>query len=189
MAMRVLFCTSAFCSAHSSGKPYVHPSATRCAVLASMITVVSSVTIATASTAASSGKHRIAASASFKNAALFSAFLRSSPVSEMISMSSRFARRSRTCNPVVPASPSMKTFFLPAATITAERRAEARAVRASDRETHARPRRAGRGLRDREAACMAVVDRRAEACGRSGRGDRIKRSLGNFYSKKVLSTC
>ena len=165
--MRLLFRTASLCSAHSSGKPYVHPAATRCAVLASMITVFSLVTMATASTAASSGKHRIAASASFRNAARFAASLRSSPVSEMISMSSRFARRSRTCKPVVPASPSMNTFFLPAATITAERRAEARAVRAAGRETQARPRTAGRALRDREAACMAIADRRARGAVRS----------------------
>ena len=30
----------------------------------------------------------------------------------MISKSSRSAKRDRTCNPVVPASPSMKIFFL-----------------------------------------------------------------------------
>lgn len=41
-------------------------------------------------------------------------FLNSSEM-DMISRSARDARRSRTCNPVVPASPSMKIFFLSAA--------------------------------------------------------------------------
>ena len=36
----------------------------------------------------------------------------------MISMSVRFPRRSRTCRPVVPASPSMKTFLVANNSIT-----------------------------------------------------------------------
>ena len=87
------------------------------AVEASMMTTSGSVTRETASMAASSGRHKMAASAEFRYSARFSRSLRSSPVSEIISMSSRAARRSRTCRPVVPASPSMKTFSSPLRTL------------------------------------------------------------------------
>lgn len=119
MAMRLELATFAFCSALSSGKPYAHPSATLCAVEASMMTVSGSVHIATASIAASSGRQRMAASAALRNSARLTGSLRSSPVREMISMSSRPASLSRTCRPVVPASPSIKTFFLLAAMMEA----------------------------------------------------------------------
>lgn len=46
-------------------------------------------------------------------------FLNSSEM-DMISRSARDARRSRTCNPVVPASPSMKIFFFLSAAPRAE---------------------------------------------------------------------
>ena len=87
MAMRLELATFAFCSALSSGKPYAHPSATLCAVEASMMTVSGSVHIATASIAASSGRQRMAASAALRNSARLTGSLRSSPVREMISMS------------------------------------------------------------------------------------------------------
>ena len=62
MAMRLELATFCFCSGSSSGKPYAQPSATLCAVEASMMTVSGSVHIATASMAASSGRQRMAAS-------------------------------------------------------------------------------------------------------------------------------
>lgn len=56
--------------------------------------------------------HRMTASASLMNFLRVSSSFLSSDGGEMISMSVRLPRRSRTCRPVVPASPSIKTFLV-----------------------------------------------------------------------------
>src|SRR3990167_2688633 len=74
-----------------------------------MITVSGLVTSDTASLAASSGRHRITASAPFSISARASRSLRLSGSIETSCKSVRASRRSRICRPVVPASRSMKT--------------------------------------------------------------------------------
>jgi len=107
------------CSELSSGKPYAHSGLMRCAVLASMSThSLSLATSVTASMAASSGRQRMAASAALKAFARAFASLRSTSFSVISSTSLLFAKRLRTSRPVVPASPSMKTFTMPSAMLT-----------------------------------------------------------------------
>ena len=96
----------------SSGKPYSQPSAVRWAVEVSITTVDGFSTIATASTAAASGRHRNATSAELIASRLADGSLRRSSDRTTSSISVREERRSRTFRPVVPADPSMKTFFI-----------------------------------------------------------------------------
>jgi len=89
-----------------------------------MTTVRSFSTMDAASFDAASGKHKITQSASLINLFLsFTSFLNSSAI-DITSKSSLLAKRSRTCKPVVPASPSMKIFFLAPASATAVREEE-----------------------------------------------------------------
>jgi hypothetical protein len=106
------------CSELSSGNPYAHSGLMRCAVLASMSTHSLSLARSTASMAAASGRQRMAASATLKAFARAFASFRSASFSVISSTSLLFANRLRTSRPVVPASPSMKTFFTPSAMST-----------------------------------------------------------------------
>ncbi|MCY1243440.1 hypothetical protein D9M72_564550 [compost metagenome] len=83
----------------------------RCAVDVSMMrTLLLPETIETASRDASSGRHRMAMSASFRRSSRIVALRRSASGMESSSRSLRPAMRVRICNPVVPCSPSMKIF-------------------------------------------------------------------------------
>jgi hypothetical protein len=88
----------------TSGRPYVQPAATRCAVEASITRVVSLAIIATAARAASSGRHRITTSALIASARAPSSLRRASRV--ISENSPRPASRSAIS---VPTAPSMKT--------------------------------------------------------------------------------
>ena len=126
------------CPLSISGKPYSQPPATRCAVEASITRVVSLVMSETLSRAASSGRHRMATSAALRNSARACGSLRRSTGAEMISMSSRPDSRDLICRPVVPCSPSMKTFgFMPSNSC----------VRCPGRDARRRCRPAARGAR------------------------------------------
>ena len=96
----------------SSGKPYSHPSAVRCAVEVSMTTVSGLSTMAAASTAAASGRQRNTTSAEFMASRRADGFFLSSSGRTTVSTSRRPARRSRMRRPVVPADPSTNTFFM-----------------------------------------------------------------------------
>ena len=101
------------CAASSSGKPYSQAGSVRCAVEASTIlTSLPSSTSDTASTAASSGRQSTTASAPLIAALRAAASLRAAGSMDTISIPGCVLRRSSTWRPVVPASPSMKTFFL-----------------------------------------------------------------------------
>ena len=111
--MRFDFFMVSYCSLESSGNPYAQSSSTLKAVEASIMTVLSlsGSRRPTAFTEAASGRQRMTASASLMSRFRVASSLRSSKGAEMISRSSLSARRSRTCRPVVPTSPSIKTFF------------------------------------------------------------------------------
>ena len=96
----------------SSGKPYSQPSAVRCAVDVSITTVSGFSTRPTASIAAASGRHKNATSAALSASRRAATSLRTSSASVMTSTSDRDASRSRMRRPVVPADPSIKTFFM-----------------------------------------------------------------------------
>ena len=76
------------------------------------ITAVSGFSIMpTASSAAASGRHRKAMSASFSAALRAAGSLRTASSSVISAMSSRASSRSRMRSPVVPALPSINTFM------------------------------------------------------------------------------
>ena len=99
----------ACCPGSSSGKPYVQPVAVRNAVEASITRVRPLSINATASRAASSGRHRMTKSASLSAARRAPSSLRCASASVMSAMSARSASRSAISSPVVPAAPSMNT--------------------------------------------------------------------------------
>ena len=94
----------------SSGKPYSHPAAVRCAVDASMMTVSVPSASATDSFAAASGRHRNAMSAAAIAFLLAAGSLRSFSGRTMSSSPLREESLLSMRSPVVPSLPSMNIF-------------------------------------------------------------------------------
>ena len=106
--------------------------------------------------ARASHSHRMTQSASLINLLRSpTSFLNSSEM-DMISRSARDDRRSRTCNPVVPASPSMKIFFF---LCSASRAEEVEEVRRGEETTVVET---GTNATATVAAAIAISDERAD---------------------------
>jgi hypothetical protein len=106
------FITFSLCACDNSGKPYAQSSLVRCAVEVSKSTVFVFSVKATASIEAASGKHKKAMSAWFKACFLAFISLRFSSVNFISVISFLFSSLSAILRPVVPALPSMNTFFI-----------------------------------------------------------------------------